>query len=140
MDDWSHSKSWSADPSSVPDARRFVRQCLATHRHEISADEDVTLVVSELATNAVRHAGTPFSVTLASQGGTLLLTVQDASPALPGEARMTPHALGGRGLRLVEAHSAAWGVEREHAGGKSVWASFDRVIPSMSSRDRLVEG
>jgi hypothetical protein len=122
--EWSHTKSWSGDPRAVAGARRFVRACLSSHHRELVVD-DVTLVVSELATNVVIHASTAFTVTLASRRGSLLLTVRDDSDAHPKIRRRGLFALGGRGLRLVEAHSAAWGTSPGVDGGKSVWASFD---------------
>ena len=122
--DWSHTKSWSGDPRSIADVRRFVRVCLATHRCEESGD-DVALVVSELATNAVIHASTAFSVTLASRRDALVLTVQDAAISRPNYGRDDPYGLGGRGLRIVDAHCSAWGISSEVEGGKGVWASFD---------------
>jgi anti-sigma regulatory factor (Ser/Thr protein kinase) len=123
--EWSHTKTWTADPVAIAGARRFVRACLdSTDDDDLIGD--VSLVVSELATNAVIHAGTTFSVTLASSpGGSLLLTVRDASPSEPSNGGSDPFALGGRGLLLVEAHCVAWGFSPEVQGGKSVWASFD---------------
>lgn len=41
--------------------------------------ENVSLVVSELATNAVVHAHTPFTVRLSCENGSLVLTVRDGS-------------------------------------------------------------
>jgi anti-sigma regulatory factor (Ser/Thr protein kinase) len=125
VDKWSRTKTWTADPISVSGVRRFVRACLAPTADDDLVD-DVSLVVSELATNAVIHAGSAFSVTLASSnGGTLLLTVRDASASAPSNGVSDPLALGGRGMLLVNAHCAAWGFSPEVEGGKSVWASFD---------------
>lgn len=124
MTEWSRTKTWTADPVAVAGARRFVRACLAPADEDLVGD--VSLVVSELATNAVIHAGTAFSVTLAaSNGGPLLLTVRDASASEPSNGVSDTFALGGRGLLLVDAHCAAWGFSPEVEGGKSVWASFD---------------
>jgi anti-sigma regulatory factor (Ser/Thr protein kinase) len=59
----------------------------------------VELVVSELATNAVVHAQTPFLVTLQGDGGTLVLTVQDQAPSSrPRMWRSSPEATGGGGF------------------------------------------
>ena len=124
MTNWSHTKSWASDPPAVAGARRFVRTCLTSHRREDACD-DVVLVVSELATNAVVHASTSFSVTLAGRLDSLVLTVRDASASQPEYARDDLYGLGGRGLRIVDAHCSAWGISPEVEGGKSVWASFD---------------
>jgi anti-sigma regulatory factor (Ser/Thr protein kinase) len=121
---WSHTRSWPGDPQAVAGARRFVRACLVTHHRGESAD-DVELVVSELATNAVRHASTAFSVTLASRLESLVLTVRDASDSQPSYVRDDPYGSGGRGLRIVDAHCSRWGISPAVDGGKEVWASFD---------------
>lgn len=76
------------------------------------------LLVSELATNAVRHAKTPFTVDMHHEGGTLEVEVGDDDPTLP-ELR-TPDNEGGRGLRIVEALAQAWGT-RPRDSGKSVY-------------------
>jgi two-component sensor histidine kinase len=90
-------------------------------------------VVSELATNAVVHAATAFTVNLSRLDDVLTLTVEDGSPGFPRQfgpgAELAP---GGRGLRIVEALSTAWGVT-DKVTGKSVWATFD-VGPSAVSQ------
>jgi anti-sigma regulatory factor (Ser/Thr protein kinase) len=132
--DWSHTTSWPSDPRSVAGTRRFVRACLTTHRREEVGD-DVALVVSELATNAVVHASsTEFSVTLAGRRESLVLTVRDASGSQPDYGRHDLDGLGGRGLRIVDAHCSAWGTSPEVEGGKSVWASFDGGARTSTSR------
>jgi anti-sigma regulatory factor (Ser/Thr protein kinase) len=121
---WSHTQSWSGNPPAVAGARRFVRACLATHRREDAAG-DVALVVSELATNAVVHASTSFKVTLVGDAGSLVLTVWDVPSSQPDYGRDDLCGLGGRGLRIVDAHCSEWGSSPGVEGGKSVWASFD---------------
>lgn len=123
MPDWVHEMALDASPASVAVARQFVSGHLSTHRlpHLV---EDVRLVTSELATNAVAHAKTAFVVTLGTAGGAVILTVRDMS-ALPA-VRAAPELfdLGGRGLLLVASLSQAWGTRSDERGGKSVWASF----------------
>ena len=87
---------------------------------------DASLVISELATNAVLHAETPFTVTLTRRNGTVTIAVQDLSPVLMPVGPPTPdHPTrpNGRGLEIVQALSTAWGVIPD-GHGKSVWASF----------------
>jgi anti-sigma regulatory factor (Ser/Thr protein kinase) len=82
-------------------------------------------VVSELATNVVLHANTPFTVTLERRDSWLVLEVRDhvagrvAQPEPTGEVE-----LHGRGLEIVQALSQAWGVWPRR-DGKSVWAAFN---------------
>lgn len=87
------------------------------------------LVMSELATNAVDHAGTPFTVTMTRRAADLVhLAVEDEVPALP-RMRVWPKevtvtaAMRGNGLRLVAGAATAWGCDRT-ARGKVVWATL----------------
>ncbi|MCX4993378.1 ATP-binding protein [Streptomyces sp. NBC_00568] len=77
--------------------------------------DDVTLIVSELLTNALLHSGTTeISLTLAVCDGFLRITVRDgmAGCAEPGEADESAES--GRGLalvdHLVEENGGAWGT------------------------------
>ena len=67
-DDWSHETVLAPEPISAALARDFVYVHLVAH-DLFPLVEDVRLVVSELATNAVAHAQTPFRVTLSSANG-----------------------------------------------------------------------
>lgn len=120
---WSHEIVLAAEPMSASKARDFSCQHLVAHDLRYLVD-DVRLVVSELATNAMVHARTPFAVTLSSMDGGVLLVVRDGSTSVP--ARGAPNVLdmGGRGLVLVEMLSREWGVTANADGSKSVWASF----------------
>ena len=62
---WKHDLELTAHATSAARARCFVGQRLIEHELQYLAD-DVQLVVSELATNALTHARTPFTVTLAA--------------------------------------------------------------------------
>lgn len=120
---WSHETVLSAGPVSASKARDFICQHLVAHDlpHLV---EDVRLVASELATNAMVHACTPFVLTLSEMNGVVLLAVRDSSATMP--VREVPQAMdmGGRGLVLVELLSREWGVSAGASGSKSVWASF----------------
>jgi len=123
---WTHQTILPAEPVSVAKARDFVSAHLLDHRLPQMAD-DVRLVVSELATNAMVHAGTPFTVTLTGGEQSVLLTVRDGSPLEPVPATATPDRLdtGGRGLVIVDMVSRTWGFDTGGDRAKSVWASFD---------------
>jgi anti-sigma regulatory factor (Ser/Thr protein kinase) len=120
---WSHQADWSALPGNVSEARQFVCGHLADHGLGAITD-DVRLVVSELVTNAVMHARTPFTVMVSREDGTVQLAVTDGMAYLPelvhGELWSDTR---GRGLFMVDAYSQTWGV-RATAAGKTVWASF----------------
>jgi hypothetical protein len=85
-----------------------------------------TLVVSELVTNAMLHAGTDLSVSVARCGPQLRLAVRDANSRVPEPRRPDPTQVAGRGMLLVAAVSQAWGVLPTSDGGKVVWA----VLPA----------
>ncbi len=81
----------------------------------------VEVLISELATNAVRHAGTMFTVAASWDGLTLRIEVSDASPLAP-RPQLAAHRdrEGGRGLLLVDAIATDWGVDL-YPQGKTVW-------------------
>ena len=120
---WSHETQFSAEPTSAAQARAFVSQHLLGHGMPHLVD-DIELVVSELATNAVRHAKTPIIVTLEQVDQFVLLTVADGSLAAPVRQATDVLDTGGRGLSIVDLVSHDWGVIRGPGETKSVWASF----------------
>ena len=86
----------------------------------------VEVLISELATNVVRHARTLFTVTVAWDGATLRVEVSDASPLTPRPQLATDtDREGGRGLLLVDAIATAWGVDL-HPHSKTVWFTIRR--------------
>lgn len=121
---WVHETVLSAHPASAHRARDFVSMHLVEHGL-LHLVDDLRLAVSELATNAVQHARTPFTVTLQKHGASVLLTVKDGSTKAPAPADAHLLALGGRGLSIVDCLSREWGVISGSDGTKSVWASFD---------------
>lgn len=87
--------------------------------------EDAAVVVSELVTNAVIHAGTTVAVRihLLDEGG-VRIEVADSRSWPPVPRRLAPESVGGRGLVLVEALAGKWGVDPTPEG-KVVWAEID---------------
>jgi anti-sigma regulatory factor (Ser/Thr protein kinase) len=115
-------RSFELDPGEVASARRFVAGVL--HEWGIDAD-DVILAVGELAANAVLHARTVFTVTLSLEPARLTVEVADHNPRVPTMGQPSLGALSGRGLRLVDAVSTAWGIRTTRSDGKLIWAEFD---------------
>jgi anti-sigma regulatory factor (Ser/Thr protein kinase) len=76
--------------------------------------------VSELATNAVTHASSDFTVTVTRNGATVHIAVRDHGAGVPVKREATPQDRRGRGLMLLDHLSAQWGV-RDRPGGKEVW-------------------
>lgn len=120
---WQHQSEWPGSPEDVHSARDFVVRCLTAH--ELTRYEPaVSLVASELCTNAVVHARTPFTVSLERRDLLLVMEIRDGASATPAkDALADAEADSGRGLRLVDAFSSSWGVWRR-LDGKSVWATF----------------
>ncbi|GAA3297654.1 ATP-binding protein [Streptomyces cinereospinus] len=114
-------------PASVGLARRRVRDHLTDWGHGPGAPSvaDAVLLVSELATNVVRHAprtATEFEVAVtALADGSCLLEVSDEDRRAPRLRAVDDVEEAGRGLHLVEHVAAAWGVW-SRSGGKTVWA------------------
>ena len=84
---------------------------------------DTALVVTELATNAVLHAGSAFSVSLTLSGGAIRISVGDTLPLGPGAVDQQLTAASGHGLGVVAAMATRWGVETVPTG-KAVWAEL----------------
>ena len=114
------SSSFEPKSASVGAARRYAVALLQASRVEHLQD-DVRTVVSELATNAVLHARTPFTVTLDVDDAGVRIAVTDASTSRPRLPRHgDPFGTTGRGLRIMQQLSADWGVE-VHDTGKTTW-------------------
>ena len=118
--------------SVAPDAPSAARHAIVDALASIAPKRlvaDVSLLASELVTNAVSHAGLEDShkicVTLRLAGSSVRLEV--ANPGTGGTVALrnpSVDGLGGFGLQLVAALSSRWGVERHPS--TSVWAEFDR--------------
>lgn len=100
-----------ATTSSVPAARAWVCKQLTDQGHE-GAAQVVALLVSELTTNAVRHATTTqFRVCLHLTGHGVEVAVHDDDPATtPGIRQAGDRDEDGRGLAVVAALSHDWGI------------------------------
>ena len=120
---WSHETVFAAEPVSASKARDFICQHLVAH-DLLYLVEDIRLVASELATNAMLHARTPFIVTLSEMDGVVRLAVRDGSASVPVTHPAAGDGRGGRGMMLVELLSHECGVSDDGSGSKSVWASF----------------
>lgn len=118
--------AYPADRTSVARARRFVRETLIGWGAG-DATDDAVLLTSELATNAVVHARTPFEVICRSAGGTVQVEVVDGdgSCALPAPAPGDdPGRTSGRGLLMPVMLAPEWGVSYA-AASKTVWFRLD---------------
>ncbi|WP_420714052.1 ATP-binding protein [Streptomyces sp. NRRL WC-3742] len=132
-----------ANQVSIGSVRRWAQQAVS----ELGLDpleldglvNDVRLVLSELATNAVVHGcggGQPGVVLDAAMGLTgdcaLRVCVSDPGSERPELRAADGEAVGGRGLALVLAVADRFGVDSLAEGGKSVWAEFDLPGPGLA--------
>lgn len=114
-------RNFDSDPSSVAEARRFAVQVVA----DDGLAPTLELVVSELATNTVLHARTPFRIRVLCSDRTVRVEVFDASGGVPVVRDYGPESVTGRGLHIVEQLVDRWGVTPV-GDGKQVWVEFDR--------------
>ena len=104
------------EASSPRAARRFAVE--TAHRWRMTLDETaLEVVTSELVTNAVVHAGTPITVRLRPVAGYLEVEVDDEGPGM-GDVP-SRRSVGGQGLHLVEALSAAAGTSPLDTGTRA---------------------
>jgi serine phosphatase RsbU (regulator of sigma subunit)/anti-sigma regulatory factor (Ser/Thr protein kinase) len=119
--------SWDlpADPAVVAEARKAASGQLA--RWGLEESTFVTeLVVSELVTNAIRHAEPPIRLRLINDRN-LICEVSDASSTAPHLRRARVFDEGGRGLLLVAQLTQGWGA-RQTTTGKTIWA--EQALPA----------
>ena len=115
--------------AAIPQARDWVSRAAVSSGHAPLA-ATVELLVSELATNAVRYAhGGRFSVEFDADG-LLLVAVCDTNTTAPMPRRSAPNDEDGRGLTIVGALSDRWGAE-VHRDGKCVWFQLEEPVPTV---------
>lgn len=127
------SEHFAADLRSVRSGRHFVRDILLEWDLEQLVD-DASLCVSEVVTNAVKHAGTELTIVVRRDDtdGVVVVDVHDGMPDV--ELRADPSTLdatSGRGLHIVATISQDWGV-RHVEDGKVIW--FRLPLPATGSR------
>ncbi|MFG1879399.1 ATP-binding protein [Sphaerisporangium sp. NPDC049003] len=119
-------QTFPGNRDQVREARRFARTHLPNH-------PDAELIASELATNAVAYTrtgepGGVFTATITHRpdGSASLEITDQGGPATFGPR--TCNGEGGRGLHLIAALTAAWGVKGD-ATGRTVWAELPPPTP-----------
>ncbi|MFD4696424.1 ATP-binding protein [Streptomyces niveus] len=118
---------WSRHPRCVGLARWELRKAL--ERWGLSRlEESAVLVLSELLTNAGRHArvspGREIETRYVRLADTLRIEVHDATPKQPEKREPAPENCGGRGLVVVEALADSCGLKDRLGPGKAVWAEL----------------
>lgn len=115
----------TARPAAIGRARHDVEDALAETDLDPGTSGDLMLLVSELVTNAVRHAcSEDFEVRLEVKPDLLRLEVHDGGDGFEPRIAPSEDGGGGYGLFLVDRLADRWGVERD-AGGV-IWLEVDR--------------
>ena len=134
-------RTFPAIPQSVHAARRFATDALMGK--PVAMIEAVELMVSELATNCIRHERTSFHVTILGSTREIRVEVTDSGSGTPMMRSPGPDEPSGRGLQIVDMLSDSWGVQPEQPSGKTVWFTMpagSQLAPgsdSVASRGRI---
>jgi anti-sigma regulatory factor (Ser/Thr protein kinase) len=111
---------------SVRRARRTIAAFLDPAEVPGTVVDDLLLLVSELVTNAVVHAGSPAVVRLDADIKRIKVAVADRdADKAPSVVEPDPLSSSGRGVLLVDRLAARWGVEPQ-CEGKVVWFELPR--------------
>jgi anti-sigma regulatory factor (Ser/Thr protein kinase) len=113
---------------SIGAAREYTRRFLLEADPPVSAamTQDVLLAVSELVTNAVRHAPGACSIAMSLEGSRIRISVTDTSRDLPSPRAAQFDGSGGFGLNLLRLLAGEVETVR-HANGKTVSVSLDQA-------------
>ncbi|GAB4086904.1 SpoIIE family protein phosphatase [Myceligenerans cantabricum] len=130
-----------ADLSDLAPARLWIDDMLETCGVTLARRRTITLLASEILTNALDHGTTPITAEVDVDAKRVHIGVRDASPELPQPRSPAARELGGRGMQLLERLASRWGVEehvddgpdggaadsrRGRGRGKTVWFEIDR--------------
>nr|WP_302931621.1 ATP-binding protein [Actinomadura sp. WMMA1423] len=108
-------------PSSVQLGRDLAEVHLNKWGLAVLAD-DVTLIVSELLTNALTAGQGMITLSLSLRPGVLTIEVADVGSGVPRRRKARKDDVNGRGLQIVEHLAESWGHRSAPDGGKVVWA------------------
>lgn len=122
-EDGAASRWFPGDLASARQARQFVLAALGP-RADGAVGTDAAIVAAELAANAVLHARSAFSVTIAHLTDRVRISVRDQVPLNDSP----PAPLHGHGLDVVEQIAARWAVD-PLPDGKVVWAEVPTAPP-----------
>jgi anti-sigma regulatory factor (Ser/Thr protein kinase) len=113
-------RTFANAPQSVAQARRHALDVLVDVTPHVA--DAVAVMVSELATNSIRHAASNFIVSIDRTPQEIRVAVTDTGPGLPAVKAPAPTVPSGRGLRIITTFADDWGISPSHAAsGKTVW-------------------
>ncbi len=128
------SRSFVHAPASVTAARKFATEALRGTPAETL--EAIALMVSELATNCVRHSGGGFELTIIRTEQEIRVEATDHGGGEPKMRSPGPTDPTGRGLRIVDMLAGAWGVEHRTGAATTVWFTIACGPPLEGERAR----
>ena len=116
-----------------PEGASFARRAMARAAELWLLDREMTetalLLVSELATNAIRHGTPPVRLSLRLDSDKLRVEVTDSSPTLPELGTPGSDQTSGRGLQIVQQLAARWGSSASRTRlGKTVWFELSGML------------
>jgi len=116
---------------SAPEAARTARRAIGALRAGLDPEEMgiMRLLVTELVTNSVRHAGlesgAAVGVDIRLESACVRVEVSDAGPGFTPQPRpVDPDLIGGWGFELMDELTSHWGVRRDERS--HVWFELDR--------------
>lgn len=116
-------REFPPEPLSAPAARKFVLSLGWSDDSNINVR--LATVVSEIVTNAILHARTPFIVSVSPDPNAIRVEVTDGSASFPARRKYDATNPSGGGLAIVDAMADRWGVASEPTG-KTVWFELER--------------
>lgn len=131
-----HSVSVLAPISSSASAARRIIETAIDETPLTDLIDEALLLVTELVTNAIVHAGTDIELHVETTAETIRVEVIDQSPGVMAVVQANPNETreGGRGLLLIDALADEWGT-RHFGWGKSVWFRLGgTALPHQSPR------
>lgn len=115
----SQTRTFPHETQSVPAARRFATSVLSDAGPDTL--EAIELMVSELATNCIRHTDSGFDLTITRSGQDIRVEASDRAGGTPTMGSPAPTDPSGRGLKIIDMLAARWGVRPNSPKGKTVW-------------------
>lgn len=124
----SDERTFPNESRSIPLARRYTIEKLAGVTPDIC--DAIAVLVSELATNSVRHASSDFTVSVEREPHQIRVAVSDAGAGVPFLRSPSRRDASGRGLQIVRELADDWGVRARADGpGKTVWFTLTLEPP-----------
>jgi anti-sigma regulatory factor (Ser/Thr protein kinase) len=113
-------------PESVTTARRFADDALQDAPAD--ARDSALLMVSELASNCIRHTDSGFELSVSYSPQEIRVEATDRGGGAPRMRHPGPTDPDGRGLQIIDMLSESWGVDQLSGHGKTVW--FTLTLPA----------